>query len=248
MQAKKIIIASNNKDVYSDIIHPLERFGYKIKVCQNGEEVLATIQKEIPVAIISDLLLSQLNGPELCWLLREKENLTWIPFLILIEKEELEIKLNCFRSGVDDVILCPVSVRELLIRMEVLIKRSQKISNFAKKSLAAFVGDIEEFFLADLIQWLHNHKKTGQLWLSYLYERGSIYFEDGKIKSAISKNKTGENAIFQMLSWQKGRFEFESGKVVFNENITMGTLEILLDYSKQFDEKQTPASKFFTKA
>ena len=43
MQAKKIIIASNNKDVYSDIIHPLERFGYKIKVCQNGEEVLEII-------------------------------------------------------------------------------------------------------------------------------------------------------------------------------------------------------------
>lgn len=247
MTIKKIIFASNTTGILSELIHPLERFGYQIEVCQNGEEVLANIQNDIPAAIISDLLLPHINGPELCWLLREKENLPWIPFLIITEKDELEIKLNCFRSGVDDVILSPASVRELVIRMEVLIKRFQKISTMAKKPSAAFIGNLEEFLLADLIQWLHNHKKTGQLWISHLYERGSIYFEDGKIKSAIFKDLTGEDAIFQMLSWKKGRFEFESGKSAFTENVAMETLKILLDYSKQCDERQTQTTKFFKK-
>jgi hypothetical protein len=115
------------------------------------------------------------------------------------------------------------------------------MTQFSAGKDAAFGGDLSVFFLADLVQWLNNHKKTGQLWLSKSYQRGSIYFENGNIKFARLSDQNGEKAIFEMFKWKKGKFEFETGKFELTENITKTTLELLLEFNKDMDENRFQA-------
>lgn len=244
MKTKRLIFASTNQELLQDLIQPLRKFGYQVEVCRDGDEVLAKLEEGIPSAIISDLDLPKISGPELCWLIREQENWAWIPFVIVAATPDVELKLNCLRSGADDLISIPVTFRELLIRLEVLIKRFQRVAHAEHFATTAFIGELREFLLPDLIQWLYNHKKTGRLWVSRGYRRGSIYFDKGNIKHAVLEEKSGEEAIYEMLPWKSGRFEFEAGEVIHQVNVVKETFELLLEYSKQEDEQDLRTQKF----
>lgn len=236
MKNRTIIFASSNQKLIEKFEQPLGRIGYSVAVCRDGEIALEKVREIKASAIIADLTLPKINSIDLCWLIREKDNQIWLPFLMLSEIDDNELRLNCFRSGVDAFLIIPVTFRELIIRLEVLIKRFQKMLKFEKTASNVFIGDLREFLLSELIQLFHNHNKTGRLWISRQYQRGSIYFNDGNIKSARLNDYTGEDAIYKMLNWKKGRFEFESGKFSVTSNVKKTTLNILLEHSKQADE------------
>jgi len=244
---RTIILSSNNEDYLDKFVEPLRRFGYQVEVCLDGETALEKYRKIKPSAVVADLSLPKINGIELCWLIREQDNQDWTPFLILSPNEDKEVKLNCYRSGVDDVLTSPITIRELVIRLEVLIKRYIIMSQVGNGKDTAFYGDLSVFLLADLVQWLNNHKKTGQLWLSQSYQRGSIYFDNGNIKFARLGDQNGEKAIFEMFKWKKGKFEFETGKFDLTENIAKTTLELLLEFNKDVDENRFQAYKSLIK-
>ncbi len=236
MKNRTIILTSNNHKLIDEFEGPLKRIGYSVEVCRDGEIALEKVREIKPSAIIADLTLPKISSIDLCWLIREQDNQIWLPFLILSQLDDNELRLNCFRSGVDAFLIMPVTFREIIIRLEVLIKRFQKMLKFEKTCSNTFIGDLGEFLLSDLIQLFHNHNKTGRLWISRQYQRGSIYFDNGNIKSARLNDYTGESAIYKMLNWKKGRFEFESGEFAVSGNVEKTTLNILLEFSKQADE------------
>lgn len=247
MKNRTIIFASNNQKLIDEFEQPLGRIGYSVAVCRDGEIALEKVREIKASAIIADLTLPKINSIDLCWLIREKDNQIWLPFLILSQLDDNELRLNCFRSGVDAFLIIPVTFRELIIRLEVLIKRFQKMLKFEKTASSVFIGDLSEFLLSELIQLFHNHNKTGRLWVSRNYQRGSIYFNDGNIKSARLNDYTGEDALYKMLNWKKGRFEFESGEFAEAGNVDKTTLNILLEFSKRADEMVYEPRENFTK-
>jgi len=79
--------------------------------------------------------------------------------------------------------------------------------------------------------------KSGRLWLSDQYNRGSIYLDKGKIIQARLDNLDGEEAIYRMFSWRAGKFEFEVDEKPIIPNVKKSTIEILLECSKRMDEQ-----------
>lgn len=238
MPERKIIFASSNQSLIEEITEPLRKFGYTVHICRNGESAFEKIKKVNPAAVLADLLLPGISGVELCWLLREKENRTWLPVIIFSAQDNHEIKLNCYRSGVDVFLTTPVSVRELIIRLESLLRRTRQTGKTPNEPSLLFSGEIKEFPLPELVQFLHNSKKTGQLWISHQYDRGSICFENGNICSARTRESEGEPAIFEIFNWQKGQFQLIGKEICEARNVAKETMEILLEYSKRQDEKR----------
>ena len=118
------------------------------------------------------------------------------------------------------------------------LRRTRQTGKTAKEPSILFSGEIKEFPLPELAQFLHNSKKTGQLWISHQYDRGSICFQSGNIYSARTRKSEGEAAVFEMFDWQEGQFQLISKEICEMENIKKETMEILLEYSKHQDEKR----------
>ena len=129
-----------------------------------------------------------------------------------------------------------------MVSVEALFSRFKVFANKGISRLSVFNGELGEFLLLELIQWLHNNSKSGRLWLSNLYQRGSIYLYEGKIVQATLDDLEGEEAIYRMFSWTTGKFEFEIGAEPKTTNIKKSTIELLWNRRKRMEEQEQTCS------
>ncbi len=102
---------------------------YRVVEAGNGVEALELARNEIPDLIVSDVLMPEMNGYDLCSAIREDPELDFIPVILLTAKVELEDKLQGLERGADDYLTKPFSAAELKVRVANLIglRRQLKI-------------------------------------------------------------------------------------------------------------------------
>ena len=71
-----------------------------------------------------------------------------------------------------------------------------------------FMGDLSQIKLVDILRLLLSEGKTGKLILSKGNDAGEIYVENGAVTHASSKANSGKEALFVMMTWMIGRFNF----------------------------------------
>ncbi len=107
----------------------LEQAGFRVIQTESGARALALAKTENPVLVLLDLMLPDLSGEAVC---RELTDSTDIPVIMLTSKSSEEERLAGFALGADDYIVKPFSPRELVCRVQAVLKRAGK---------AAGVGD-----------------------------------------------------------------------------------------------------------
>ncbi|WP_407429392.1 response regulator transcription factor [Arcticibacter sp.] len=100
----------------------LEESGYTVVAVSNGEDALAIFRTEQTDLVILDIMMPGLNGIEVCKRLRDSQR--ELPILMLTALGSLDDKLTGFNSGADDYLLKPFHFKELLVRIEALLRRS----------------------------------------------------------------------------------------------------------------------------
>jgi DNA-binding response OmpR family regulator len=118
--------------------------GYGVITASDGSQAIALARKETPDLIILDIMLPELDGFEVCRILR-KEMTT--PILMLTAKSDEVDKIVGLEIGADDYLTKPFSIRELLARIKALLRRSS-ISNIGvtrqhTENPVLTAGDIE---------------------------------------------------------------------------------------------------------
>ena len=99
----------------------LELKGYKVVYCKDGKSAFTAFKKEPFDICLLDVMLPEMDGFELARLIRESNN--DIPIIFLTAKTMKEDKIAGFKTGADDYITKPFSIEELLLRIEVFLKR-----------------------------------------------------------------------------------------------------------------------------
>jgi two-component system copper resistance phosphate regulon response regulator CusR len=100
----------------------LEEHGYQVIAVSNGNEALRVFQSQHMDLVILDVLMPGLNGMELCNLLRTSD--PELPILMLTALGSLDDKIKGFNNGADDYLLKPFHFKELLARIESLLRRT----------------------------------------------------------------------------------------------------------------------------
>lgn len=100
----------------------------------------------------------------------------------------------------------------------------------------AFTGNISLFKLIDVLKLLASEGKTGMLSLQKGIERGEIYIEKGAIVHAICKNGVGEEAVFTLLTWMDGDFNFTPDVMSKERSINKSTPSLLEEEIKRLME------------
>jgi DNA-binding response OmpR family regulator len=101
----------------------LEREGYSVLPAITGTEGLTAFERSTPDLVVLDLMLPDLPGEEVCRRIRRASR---VPIIMLTAKVEEADKLRGFSLGADDYVVKPFSLRELVARIQALLRRSAR--------------------------------------------------------------------------------------------------------------------------
>ncbi len=123
----KILIAEDDRELRQLFGHVLTKHGYTVKGVSNGQEALDAMDEGYYDLIISDIMMPVMDGYELVRQLRDVGNTT--PVLMITAREAFDDMRQGFQSGVDDYMVKPVNVNEMVLRVGALLRRAQMISD-----------------------------------------------------------------------------------------------------------------------
>ena len=128
----------------------LEENGYTVVHCTDGESAWQQFMKHTFDLCLLDVMLPKKDGFALATQIRKKNAL--IPIIMLTAKNMDEDKIHGFKTGVDDYITKPFNMQELLLRMEVFLKRTKIDSNVfpSEVTIGSIVFHYEELELQTL--------------------------------------------------------------------------------------------------
>lgn len=122
---QKILIVEDEVDIATLISFNLERAGYRVDVAHDGREGLEKILHDQPDLVVLDLMLPGIDGYAILKEMQRDPRTHAIPVLMLTAKSQTDDRIRGLESGADDYLTKPFSPKELLLRVQAIIKRNR---------------------------------------------------------------------------------------------------------------------------
>lgn len=119
----KVFIVEDEPDLRDTLKYNFENEGFLVESFGNGESFVEFIQKNKPNLVVLDIMLPGLSGLDVCREIRSNEKYNDISIVMLTAKSEEIDRIVGFELGADDYVTKPFSVRELILRVKVLLKK-----------------------------------------------------------------------------------------------------------------------------
>jgi two-component system, OmpR family, phosphate regulon response regulator PhoB len=121
-----VLVVDDEEDIAATLEFNLKRDGHMTRVAHSGEAALrAAAEEPIPSVILLDLMLPDMPGTEICRRLKQDPKTRDVPVIMLTAKGEEIDRVIGLEVGADDYVVKPFSVRELMLRVRALLRRSQ---------------------------------------------------------------------------------------------------------------------------
>lgn len=117
----RLLLVEDAPDLLRAITEGLERSGFVVDACENGEDALALAESQPYVGIVLDRTLPDSDGLDVCRALRTRGSNT--PILVLTARDALEDRVEGLDAGADDYLVKPFAFSELLARLRAITRR-----------------------------------------------------------------------------------------------------------------------------
>ena len=124
--SQKIYIVEDEPDIRETLEYNFSNEGFEVFTAPDGEEALSNIKKVLPDVLILDLMLPGLSGLDVCKSIRADDDIRDMSIIMLTAKGEEIDRVIGFELGADDYVTKPFSVRELILRVKVLLKKQRE--------------------------------------------------------------------------------------------------------------------------
>jgi two-component system phosphate regulon response regulator PhoB len=121
---KYVLLVEDEPDLNQTVAFNLDSEGYSVESAFNGKDALKLIEEKTPDLILLDLMLPDMSGLEICRILRSSKKTKNIPIMMVTAKGEEIDRIVGFELGADDYIVKPFSIREFMLRVAAMLKRS----------------------------------------------------------------------------------------------------------------------------
>ena len=122
----KILVVDDEPDALEVLGFKLREAGFTPVFAKDGARALAAVRDERPALVVLDLMLPEVDGLEVCKLLRRDPTTASIPILMLTARAAEMDRIVGLELGADDYVTKPFSPRELVLRIKKLLARAQK--------------------------------------------------------------------------------------------------------------------------
>jgi DNA-binding response OmpR family regulator len=218
------------------VVQDLVRHGFSVLEASTGAEALRLAVARRPWLVITELSLPDESGLALCRRMRGHSLLRRTPVVFLSGMDDCDTRYHALKAGADDYLAKPGPARELMIRLELLLKRFAEIELLNEPG-AGLRGAIELVGAPAVLQICHLNQLTGVL----VARRGSrsarVAFRHGQIVSATGPDHEGATVVYDFMGWPNGQFEFDRGALAEGAPMEGDFTALLLEGCRRLDEK-----------
>jgi len=118
----------------------LKKAGFTVTSAVNGRDALEKCALSAPDLILSDTKMPEMDGFDLCRRLKLDERFKGMPFIFLTGQKSVEYKVKGLELGVDDYLTKPIYIKEIVTRVNVLLKKKEKERSEKRDLKASFAG------------------------------------------------------------------------------------------------------------
>ena len=141
-----VLVVEDEPDVLDLVRYNLTKAGYRVLQARDGLAGLKAAQTKSPDAIILDLMMPGMPGEEVCRALKAQASTAGIPVIMLTAKAQAEERVAGLELGAEDYVAKPFSPRELILRVENVLRRRRATDDDGRCSkFGAFELDREKF-------------------------------------------------------------------------------------------------------
>lgn len=236
MEKKTILIALKEDDEAQLFTNCLSGLNHDLLSVKDGGHALELALVNLPSIFIADIDLPVIGGERLFQILRSNPQTSRIPFLFISNSVK---DIKGFRTGIDIFLLRPINKEELVARV-----RHTLLSKGQASLSKGIEGRLAHISLADIVQFLHMNRKEGELRITFGELTGVVLIKDGEIYNAVVSGVEKEKALFRLLQWDDGRFEFIPRLVQSARKIRSSVGNLLMEGMRQTDELVRDSGQF----
>ena len=124
MTTQPYILVVEDEEALATLLHyNLEKEGYRVELCADGEEAMIRIDEKLPDLVVLDWMLPSVSGIEVCRRLRQKPATRNLPIIMLTARGEETDRVRGLDTGADDYIVKPFLMSELSARVRAVLRR-----------------------------------------------------------------------------------------------------------------------------
>jgi len=128
---RRVLIVEDDPDLRELLSYELAREGFDVDATALGREALRLCRRRTPDLVLLDLMLPDYSGIEICTALRRSPETRLVPIIFLTARHTEAERIHGLEVGADDYVSKPFSMRELLLRIHALLKRTAEPTEVA---------------------------------------------------------------------------------------------------------------------
>lgn len=126
MPKARIIVIDDDPDIRDVLNLTLTEEGYEVFEAENGEEGLILIKNKAPNLVVVDYKMPKMDGPTLCSIIKKDILMSHLPIIMLTGRGDVSDKVSGINAGADDYMVKPFEPQELLARIKMIVRRSER--------------------------------------------------------------------------------------------------------------------------
>lgn len=212
---KKILIIEDESNISDFVKMELEYEGYEAEISEDGKEGLIKALREDYDLIVLDLMLPGISGLEVCRRLKKEKD---IPVIMLSAKDSVMDKVAGLQIGADDYIAKPFAIEELIARIQVIFRRTEKVkSNIIKfKDLSI---QLESRTVMKNEEKINLTNKEYELLILLLNNKGKVVTRDSILNEVWGYDyDAGTNVVDVYVSYLRNKLD-EKNKEAYIETV-----------------------------
>jgi signal transduction histidine kinase/DNA-binding response OmpR family regulator len=156
-----VLVVEDNEDIL-ELMQRLLNNDYQVSTATNGKEALVMLEHEKIDLIVSDIMMPEIDGVELCRLVKNNIEYSHVPIILLTAKTDEKDRADAYESGADAFISKPFNLNVLHARIRNLLKNRERVAHDFKSQLVfdmkeMNITNIDETFLQKAIDCVNRH-------------------------------------------------------------------------------------------
>lgn len=224
--SKRVLMVDDEEDLVWTTAKQMkrERPDIQFEGVTDPGQALARVRGVGADLLITDIRMPGMSGLEL--MLAARSAAPRLPIVVITAYSSPEIRSEVQARGLVEFLEKPFTFPALLSAVDRLLTRG-----------GGFSGDISLPMLPDLIQIYGLSRATGALRIDHAGGFGEIWLENGEVVHCASGSRAGEEAFYEILSWEGGHFSMRAGEPPPGRTIRMGFQELLMEGCRRIDEQ-----------
>ncbi len=206
--------------------------GFEVKVARAADQALRIAESGNVRYVLCEVDLQPFDGFELLQRMRKNEATRHAPFIFVAKASDASAVDRAFSLGAKDYVVKPTTGDVLAGKLRRL--QAPQPKNDVATGVA---GSLRDLALPDLVQILFHGRKSGRVKVDANGREGELHFQEGRLVHALIDDLSGEEAVYEMLTFLEGAFSLDPSFKATESTIQANPEMVILEGLRRLDER-----------